>query len=184
MLWGVCLALAASPDTDVRFMAVERFTLAWTHSIEKVRWEEDYSVVADPVAGDSVVPCSVVPCSAVTCSMTPDSVVAPSAQQPDTNKNSPDSQGSDCRGTYRLQADQARIKGSAAGMEPPADARLENGWYTYQPPQPLEPVLQLSRSRYTADYEWCVDGTCTPMESILPSDGGITLLYVCPKPSS
>ena len=147
MLWGVCLALAASPDTDVRFMAVERFTLAWTHSIEKVRWEEDYSVVA------------------------------PEAQQPGTDKNTPYRQG-----PYRLQADQARIKGSAAGMEPAPDARLENGWYTYQPPQPLEPVLRLSRSRYTPDYEWCVDGTCTSMESILPSDGGITLLYVCPKP--
>jgi len=28
----------------VMALAVESFTLAWTHSIEKVRWEEDYRV--------------------------------------------------------------------------------------------------------------------------------------------
>ena len=27
-------------------LAIESFTLAWTHSIEKIRWEEDYRVVA------------------------------------------------------------------------------------------------------------------------------------------
>lgn len=52
---GVCLALAASvpPDAPVpataeaagaRFVPATQFTLAWTHSIEKVRWEEDYRV--------------------------------------------------------------------------------------------------------------------------------------------
>lgn len=47
-LTGVCLALltaagiSASPPV---FVPVERFTLAWVHSIEKVRWEEDYVVL-------------------------------------------------------------------------------------------------------------------------------------------
>lgn len=55
---GVCLALAASlpPGAEfadppasagtvtVRFVPQARFTLAWTHSIEKTRWEEDYRV--------------------------------------------------------------------------------------------------------------------------------------------
>lgn len=54
---GLCLALAAgadlpSPDATV-FVAARRFTLAWTHSIERVRWEEDYEVDANPVPGSA-----------------------------------------------------------------------------------------------------------------------------------
>lgn len=43
---GVCLALAAQPAAPPVFVPAQRFTLAWTHSIEKVRWEEDYEVAA------------------------------------------------------------------------------------------------------------------------------------------
>lgn len=47
---GICLALAgAAPDAvddTAVFVATQRFTLAWTHSIERVRWEEDYEVHA------------------------------------------------------------------------------------------------------------------------------------------
>ena len=46
---GICLALAAAGPpaaADVVFVAADRFTLAWMHSIERVRWEEDYSVQA------------------------------------------------------------------------------------------------------------------------------------------
>jgi hypothetical protein len=45
---GICLALEAalSPAGTV-FLATDSFTLAWTHSIEKQRWEEDYRVVRD-----------------------------------------------------------------------------------------------------------------------------------------
>ncbi len=48
---GLCLALAAQtaayppPDSAAQaFIPGRDFTLAWTHSIEKIRWEEDYSV--------------------------------------------------------------------------------------------------------------------------------------------
>lgn len=56
---GVCLALGlatgatelpAPPTADaagagtVVFVPASRFTLAWTHSIERVRWEEDYEL--------------------------------------------------------------------------------------------------------------------------------------------
>lgn len=57
---GICLALASSlPGVDAEiaplyveqtpgavFLKANRFTLAWTHSIEKQRWEEDYDLVA------------------------------------------------------------------------------------------------------------------------------------------
>ncbi len=133
--FGVCLALAAAPDKP-RYFPVQAFTLAWTHSIEKTRWEEDYSVVA---------PASV--------------------NQPPI-----------------LVAGTARVHGSAAGMEPPPDAVLQDGWYEYQPSAQLPAQLRLTRSGYTADYEWCVQGKCRPMTDIMPTDGGITLLYACRQP--
>jgi hypothetical protein len=46
---GICLALAgdaSAAEGATVFVATQRFTLAWTHSIERVRWEEDYEVHA------------------------------------------------------------------------------------------------------------------------------------------
>ena len=56
-------------------LAASLFTLSWTHSVERVRWEEDWRVTP---AGLEIV--------------------------------------------------EARVKGSGAGMEPPPDAVLKNGW--------------------------------------------------------
>jgi len=39
---GICLAAGALHA----FVASSGFTLAWMHSIEKIRWEEDYRIVA------------------------------------------------------------------------------------------------------------------------------------------
>lgn len=39
---GVCLAAGALHA----FLATSSFTLAWMHSIEKIRWEEDYRIEA------------------------------------------------------------------------------------------------------------------------------------------
>jgi hypothetical protein len=131
---GVCLALAtALQSAPPVFVPVQRFTLAWTHSIEKVRWEEDYLVRR-------------------------------------------------VNGRPELQALTARIQGSAAGMEPPEDAVLRNGWYEYQPATWSPQGLRLTRSGFTADYEWCMKGQCQPLASLLPSDGGITLLTPCEAP--
>jgi hypothetical protein len=141
-LVGVCLALlgaaagaGAGAETDVAagkpvFIPSQQFTLAWVHTIEKVRWEEDYAV---ELVADAAV----------------------------------------------LNATAARVRGSAAGMEPPPDAQLKNGWYVYQPQisQPAE--LRLTRSGFAADYEFCSAGLCQPMSDFLPSDGGITLLTPC-----
>ncbi|MDB5763110.1 MAG: hypothetical protein JWQ21_2105 [Herminiimonas sp.] len=38
---GLCLAAAGFAAT----LPLQAFTLAWTHSIEKIRWEEDYRIV-------------------------------------------------------------------------------------------------------------------------------------------
>ncbi len=136
-LVGVCLSLlgAAGAVADSGagqpvFIPVQRFTLAWVHTIEKVRWEEDYAVKS--VAADAV-----------------------------------------------LKAVAARVRGSAAGMEPPPDAQLKNGWYEYKPQISEPAVLRLTRSGFAADYEFCSGGSCRPMSDYLPSDGGITLLSAC-----
>jgi hypothetical protein len=38
---GLCLSIAS---VLVATVPTERFTLAWTHSVEKIRWEEDYAI--------------------------------------------------------------------------------------------------------------------------------------------
>ena len=129
---GVCLALLASGGSTV-FVPTAHFTLAWTHSIEKVRWEEDYAVERSSTPGKQPV----------------------------------------------LKALTARVRGSAAGMEPPEDAVFRNGWYEYQPTAWSPQGLRLTRSPYTADYEWCSNGRCVPLGQWLPSDGDITLLTPC-----
>jgi hypothetical protein len=134
---GVCLALAASGAAPV-FVPATAFTLAWTHSIEQQRWEEDYAV--RPGSGSTAAPV--------------------------------------------LVATEARVRGSAAGMEPPADARRVNGWYVYTPAQVLPPQLRLTRSEFTADYSFCTAGACQPLSALLPSDTGVTLLSACRAPAA
>lgn len=127
---GVCLALAAQPAAAPVFVPAERFTLAWTHSIEKVRWEEDYEVA---LRG----------------------------------------------GALALLAVAARVRGSGAGMEPPAGAVLRDGWYEFAPARRVHGELALTRSPYTADYDFCAGGACRPLSALLPSDGGVTRLAAC-----
>jgi len=132
---GVCLSLAAAlQGQPVVFVPVTAFTLAWTHSIEKVRWEEDYTVELD------------------------------AHRQP------------------VLHATRARVKGSAAGMEPPDDAVLKDGWYSYTPQQKLVPELRLTRSEFTADYDWCSNQGCQSMATLIASDLGVTRARACFQP--
>lgn len=133
---GACLSLAAAPQLPPRFIASHSFTLAWTHSIEKIRWEEDYTISLDTQGQPVIIP------------------------------------------------GKARIKGSGAGMDPPADAtHLGNGWYQYQPHTAPLKVLRLTRSPYTADYDWCMNGKCQELKALMPTDGDVTLLEPCQMPA-
>lgn len=107
---GICLAAGVVMAT----LPLSAFTLAWTHSIEKIRWEEDYRIE------DS-----------------------------------------------RLVLEETRIRGSGAGMEPPADAELRNGVWHYRPKLPPLERLALSHSPFTAGYEICSDSGCEPLAAIL-----------------
>jgi len=118
----LCLATA----TAVVTLSASSFTLAWTHSIEKVRWEEDYRIEGD-----------------------------------------------------RLHAVEARVMGSAAGMEPAPDARLEHGWWRYKPEKAWHDELRLTRSTFTAEYELCFGGRCRSLAEIAPQAEGVTRVYPC-----
>lgn len=68
----------------------------------------------------------------------------------------------------RLQLEQARVRGSGAGMEPPADAVLRDGWWIYRPTLPALPALQLAVSGATVGgWTLCIDGgACHDIEAI------------------
>jgi hypothetical protein len=120
----LCLAAGAVTAT----LAVESFTLAWMHSIEKVRWEEDWRVEGKTL------------------------VIA-----------------------------EARIRGTGAGMEPPAEAVLKDGAWHYKPAVRLT-QLRLAHSPYTTGYELCIDGTCRPLAELLPGaeNPSTIVLEACP----
>ena len=92
----------------------DHFTVAWTHSVEKTRWEERYVVEASDL---------------------------------------------------RLTA--ARIQGSGAGMDPPADAIFHDGWWSWTPAVNRFPQLRLTLSPFTRDYDLCWRGRCHELHRLV-----------------
>ena len=107
------LCLAAGALSAV--LAVNAFTLSWIHSIEKIRWEEDWRIEAGA-----------------------------------------------------LVIDEARIRGSGAGMEPPAGAILRDGVWHYRPELPPQAVLRLAHSPHAGGYTLCTATVCAPLADYLP----------------
>ena len=61
----------------------------------------------------------------------------------------------------RLRAVEARVRGSGAGMDPGEGARLEDGWWVWQPALPPVPSLVLALSGTTGGgWTLCGDGRC------------------------
>ena len=121
---AVCLAVGAVVQA---VLPVTAFTLAWTHSVEKVRWEEDWRIEGG-----------------------------------------------------RLVAAEARVHGSAAGMEPPPGARLAGGVWHYRPALPPLPELRVTRSPYTADYELCANRRCTPLSALVAGTADVEVVVIRP----
>ncbi len=121
----LCLAAGAAGAV----LAVSAFTLSWTHSIEKIRWEEDWRIVAGA-----------------------------------------------------LVIDEARIRGSGAGMEPPAGSVLQDGVWHYRPDLPPQKVLRLTHSPYATGYTLCTSSVCTPLADHLPGidNDAVIELRECP----
>lgn len=101
---SVCLAAAGV----IKVIQVSAFTLAWTHSVEKTSWSENW-IVTD-------------------------------------------------RG---LEIVQARVKGSGAGIDPPAGARLVDGAYQWKPDRPPLQELVLANSGAAGEWRICTDACRT-----------------------
>lgn len=121
---SLCLASAGM----VKALSIATFTLVWTHSIEKVDWQEDWRV-------------------------TP--------------------QG--------LELVQARVKGSGAGMEPPPEARLVDGWFQWRPEGGPTPQVVLANSGAAGEWRLCHDGNCKTLSDILghPVGANVTTMSPC-----
>lgn len=125
---SICIASAIT----TLLLAGEAFTLSWTHSVEKVGWQEHWRVDG-----------------------------------------------------ARLVIDEARVKGSGAGMEPPDDAVLRSdGWWVYRPGLPPQQQLLLAVSGATPDgWLLCVDGgSCHQLEQVLPPGPDADGLRISPGP--
>ena len=121
----LCLAAGAVAAS----LAVESFTLTWIHSIEKIRWEEDWRIAG-----------------------------------------------------HALVIDEARIRGSGAGMEPPAGAVLKSGVWHYRPALPPQAVLRLTHSPHVAGYTLCTAAVCQPLADLLPGIDNTVVIEIreCP----
>jgi hypothetical protein len=121
---SLCLASAGV----VKALSLAAFTLAWTHSVEKTEWQEDWRVT---------------------------------------------SQG--------LEIVEARIKGSGAGMEPPSDARLVEGWFRWAPQVPTLPEVILGNSDLAGEWRICSGSKCQTFSDIFgqPVGTNATTMRFC-----
>jgi hypothetical protein len=110
-------------------LMTDAITVAWTHSVEKIVWEEDWR--ADPAG---------------------------------------------------LHLVEARVRGSGAGMDPPPEARFDNGVWAWKPTLPPQQRIILRRSGATADWRVCIAGQCRPMQAFLPADADPVTLKACEAP--
>jgi hypothetical protein len=83
-----------------------------------------------------------------------------------------------------LELVQARIKGFGAGMEPPSDARLVDGWFQWRPARPPMPEVVLGNSGAAGEWRLCVDGNCRTLSEILghPIGANVTTMSACNGP--
>lgn len=111
-------------------LAIDAFTLTWVHSIEKIRWEEDWRIESGALVNT-----------------------------------------------------EARIRGSGAGMEPPAGSVLKDGVWHYRPELPPQKRLRLTHSPYTAGYTLCTASLCQPLADHLPGldNTAVIELQECPR---
>jgi hypothetical protein len=101
---SLCLLLGGKPVV----YAITAFTLAWTHSVEKTRWEEDWRITQ--------------------------------------------------RG---LQIVEARVEGTGAGMDVPANAIFDGRFWHYYPDVPPQASITLARSGATVGpWQLCFAGAC------------------------
>jgi hypothetical protein len=77
-----------------------------------------------------------------------------------------------------LELVQARVKGFGAGMEPPADARLVDGWFQWQPRRAPMPEVVLGNSGAAGEWRLCNDGSCRTLSEIFGYPIGVSVIKV------
>ena len=84
----------------------------------------------------------------------------------------------------QLELVQARVKGSGAGMEPPADARLVGGWFQWQAKRAPIPEVLLGNSGAAGEWQLCSDGNCRTLSEIFghPVGVNVTTMRACDDP--
>lgn len=87
---------------------------------------------------------------------------------------------------YRREGDalrlvEARVRGTGAGMEPPADAVLKEGAWHYTPQLPALPRVSLHHSLHVPPYVLCSDSDCRTVDRWLPglADDAVIELAPC-----
>ena len=76
----------------------------------------------------------------------------------------------------RLVLTEARVKGSGAGMEPPAGAVLSRGWWRYRPDLPGQELLSLATSAAAAGgWRLCAGESCLTLGTSGADDGPIEI---------
>ena len=80
-----------------------------------------------------------------------------------------------------LELVQARVKGSGAGMEPPPEARLVDGWFQWRPKRAAMPQVVLGNSGAADEWWLCHDGNCRTLSEIFghPVGADVTTMRVC-----
>jgi hypothetical protein len=75
----------------------------------------------------------------------------------------------------------ARIKGFGAGMEPPPEARLVDGWFQWEVHRPPQPELLLGNSGAAGEWRLCADGSCRTLSEIVGHELGAspTIMSSC-----
>jgi hypothetical protein len=83
-----------------------------------------------------------------------------------------------------LELVQARVKGSGAGMEPPPEARLVDGWFQWQPARAPISEVMLGNSGAAGEWRLCHDGSCRTLSDIFGRPVGIdvTIMTACNNP--
>jgi hypothetical protein len=81
-----------------------------------------------------------------------------------------------------LVLDAVRVKGSGAGMEPPAEARLVDGWYVWRPAGETRDRIILRRAgEVPGDWQLCPAGDeCVPLGDLVGGGADPVTLYPCP----
>jgi hypothetical protein len=78
-----------------------------------------------------------------------------------------------------LEVVEARVRGSGAGMDPPPEARFENGAWAWRPAVGAQSQVVMRRSGATADWRVCINGLCRPMDAYVPADADPVILRAC-----